>query len=89
MPKSIYVGNIEWNTTERELGEIFESYGTVCSATIIKDHASGKSKGFGFVEMEQEEEANTAMQELRGTELRGRTLKINAAREKKSRKFSS
>jgi len=84
--KSIYVGNIEWNSTEKELEELFESYGTVCSAQIIKDHHSGKSKGFGFVIMEDEEAANSVLQNLNNIELRGRTLKINAAR---VRTFSS
>lgn len=88
MPKSIYIGNIEWNTVDKELAELFESYGTVNSATIIKDHHSGRSKGFGFVEMKEEEEAESAIQELHGTELRGRTLKIHSARERKSRTFS-
>lgn len=82
MSKSIYVGNIEWDTTEKELEELFESYGTIRSAQIIKDHASGRSKGFGFIEMEDEEAANSALQNLTGIELRGRTLKINAARER-------
>ena len=81
MSKSIYVGNIEWDTTEKELEEVFESYGTIRCA-IIKDHASGRSKGFGFIEMEDEEAANSALQNLTGIELRGRTLKINAARER-------
>jgi RNA recognition motif-containing protein len=85
--KSIYVGNVEWNTTDQELEDLFVTYGTIRSAQIIKDHTSGKSKGFGFVEMEDEEAAETAMKELHGTELRGRTLKINAARERKSRTF--
>lgn len=87
MSKSIYVGNVEWNTTDQELEELFASYGTVRIAQIIKDHVSGKSKGFGFVEMEDDEAAETAMKELHGTELRGRTLKINAARDRKPRTF--
>ena len=87
MSKSIYIGNIEWNTTDQELEDLFATYGTIRSAQIIKDHTSGKSKGFGFVEMENEETAEIAMKELQGAELRGRTLKINAAREKKSRTF--
>lgn len=85
--KSLYVGNIEWNTTDRELEEIFEPYGEIRSAQVIKDHVNGKSKGFGFVEMGDEEAAENAIKNLHGTELRGRTLKINAARERRGRDF--
>jgi len=80
--KSLYVGNLEWNTTDKELEELFVPYGTVISAQIIKDHSTGKSKGFGFVKMEDEESAEKAIQELQEAELRGRTLKISGAREK-------
>ncbi len=87
MTKSLYVGNLEWNATDHELEELFAPYGNIRSAQIIKDHVSGKSKGFGFVEMDDEEAANNALENLHGTELRGRTLKINAARERKPRSF--
>lgn len=84
--KSLYVGNIQWDSTERELEELFAPFGKIISAQIIKDHNSGKSKGFGFIEMENPDEADEAMQNLHGKELRGRTLKINEARERRSRR---
>lgn len=88
MPKSVYIKNIEWSTSEKELIELFEPYGIVRSANIIKDRVSNRSKGFGFVEMDKEEDADSAIQNLNGTELRGRTLMMNAARERKTRTFS-
>lgn len=88
MPKSIYVGNLEWNTTEQELYELFEPHGIVRNAQIIKDHVSNRSKGFGFVEMDNDDDADSAIQDLQNVELRGRTLKINAARERKGRTFT-
>ncbi len=88
MPKSIYVGNIEWDTSEKELIELFEPHGIVRGVQIIKDHVSNRSKGFGFIEMDNDDDADSAIKDLQGTELRGRTLKINAARERNSRTFS-
>jgi len=88
VPKSVYIKNIEWSTSEKELIELFEPYGIVRSANIIKDRVSNRSKGFGFVEMDKEEDADSAIQNLNGTELRGRTLMMNAARERKTRTFS-
>ena len=84
--KSLYVGNIQWDLTEKELEELFNPFGKIISVQIIKDHNSGRSKGFGFVEMEKPDEADKAMQNLHGKELRGRTLKINEARERSSRR---
>jgi RNA recognition motif-containing protein len=80
--KTIYVGNLEWNTSPEELKLFFSPIGTVTSAEIIKDRETGKSKGFGFVTMENAEQA---MIEMNGKELRGRSLKINEAREKTPR----
>lgn len=88
MAKSLYVGNIEWNTTDDELYDLFAPFGEIRSAQVIKDHVSGRSKGFGFVEMDDEESADSATANLHGTELRGRTLKVNAARERKSRSYN-
>jgi RNA recognition motif-containing protein len=79
--KTIYVGNLEWNTTEDELKEFFSTQGNVVSVQIIKDRDTGRSRGFGFVEMENADEAITA---LNNKELRGRNLKLNPARERKS-----
>ena len=82
MTQTIYVGNIQWETTEKELDDLFTPYGTIKAVKIIKDHETGRSKGFAFIEMEN---AAEAMNALNGKELRGRTLKINSARQSKRR----
>ena len=76
----IYVGNLSYEVTEEDLKGAFEAFGQVASAEIIKDKFSGRSKGFGFVEMSAKEEAQSAIAELNGTELKGRTLKVDEAR---------
>jgi len=83
MVKSIYVGNLPYRSTEAELRELFEPHGTVHSVKIITDRATGRSKGFGFVEMD-EEQADSAIQALNGTLMEGRPLRINEARGKRS-----
>lgn len=80
MAKKLYVGGLSYNTTEEELKNTFAAMGTVESAVIITDRMSGRSKGFGFVEMSTEEEAQAAIEKLNGTELDGRTLTVNEAR---------
>jgi len=80
MAKKLYVGGLSYNTTEEELKNTFAQMGTVESAVIITDRMSGRSKGFGFVEMSTEEEAQAAIEKLNGTELDGRTLTVNEAR---------
>ena len=77
---NIYVGNLSYEFTEEELRLAFEPFGQVESATIIKDKYSGQSKGFGFVEMPSKAEAQSAIDGLKGTELKGRTLNVNEAR---------
>jgi RNA recognition motif-containing protein len=77
---NIYVGNLSYDTTEDDLRIAFERFGQVTSATLIKDKYTGKSRGFGFVEMPSNEEAQAAIQGLNGTELTGRTLTVNEAR---------
>jgi RNA recognition motif-containing protein len=77
---NIYVGNLSYTTTEEELRQAFESYGQVTSASLIKDKFTGKSRGFGFVEMPSQEEALAAIQAMNGAELDGRTLTVNEAR---------
>jgi len=79
---NIYVGNLSYETTEDDLRQAFESYGEVSSVNIVKDKFSGKSRGFGFVEMSSNDEANEAMSKLNGHELNGRTLNINEARQR-------
>ena len=77
---NIYVGNLSYETTEEDLQQAFEGFGQVESVNIIKDKYSGRSKGFGFVEMPAKDEAQSAINELNDTELKGRTLKVNEAR---------
>jgi RNA recognition motif-containing protein len=77
---NIYVGNLSYNATEESLREAFEAHGTVISATIVKDKFSGKSRGFGFVEMADDSEAKAAINELNGKDLGGRSLTVNEAR---------
>lgn len=79
---NIYVGNLHYDMSEDQLREIFEEYGTVNSVKIITDKFSGKSKGFGFVEMADDSEANQAMEELNDAEIKGRSMRVNQARER-------
>jgi RNA recognition motif-containing protein len=77
---NIYVGNLSFDTTEDGLRDAFESFGEVTSASIIKDKFSGKSRGFGFVEMSSNAEAQAAIEALNGKDLDGRMLNVNEAR---------
>jgi len=77
---NIYVGNLSNDVTEADLRQAFEAFGQVTSATVMKDKASGESRGFGFVEMPVQAEAHAAIQGLNGKELKGRTLNVNEAR---------
>jgi RNA recognition motif-containing protein len=74
---NIYVGNLSWSMTDEDLNSLFAEYGTVSSAKILKDKMSGRSKGFGFVEMEDDEAAKTAISNLHETEIQGRKLIVN------------
>ena len=76
----IYVGNLSYQTTDLELKELFEDYGTVNAASIIRDRVTGRSKGFGFTNMPNEEEAQKAIEDLDGSEFHGRIIKVNQAR---------
>ena len=80
---NIYVGNLATEVTEDDLREKFEAFGTLTSVVVIKDKYSGESRGFGFVEMPDKEEAVKAMESLNSQELKGRYLIINEARQKK------
>ena len=82
MSVKLYVGNLNYDTTEADLGRLFESYGEVVSVNIITDRFSGRSKGFGFVEMAEKNSADRAISELSGKEFQGRTLRVNVARPK-------
>ena len=77
---NIYVGNLSYEVTEEDLQKAFEGFGQIESVKIIKDNYSGRSKGFGFVEMPDNAAAQSAIEGLNDTELKGRTLKVNKAR---------
>ncbi len=85
MSKKLYVGGLNYDTTEDALKEAFAKAGTVESAVVITDKMSGRSKGFGFVEMSSDEEAQKAMEMWNGKELDGRSLTVNEARPMKER----
>ena len=80
---NIYVGNLDYKVDEQDLQEIFEEYGAVNSSKIIMDKYSGRSKGFGFVEMDDSEAAKKAIEELNGASLENRDMVVNEARPKK------
>ena len=77
---NIFIGNLSYNVTEGDLRQAFEAFGQVASATVIKDKQSGRSKGFGFVEMPVQAEAQSAIEVLNGKALKGRTITVNEAR---------
>lgn len=85
MAKKLYVGGLNYDTTEDTLKSSFEQAGTVESAVVIMDRMSGRSKGFGFVEMSTDEEAKAAIDMWDGKELEGRTLRVNEARPREDR----
>jgi RNA recognition motif-containing protein len=86
MPKKIYVGNLNYDTNETSLNNLFAEFGEIVSLKIITDQFSGRSKGFAFIEMSDEDEASNAITSLNGKELDGRTLKVNEAFEKAKNK---
>jgi RNA recognition motif-containing protein len=77
---NIYVGNLPYSVVEEDLREIFEEYGEVASVKIISDKLTGRSKGFGFVEMDDDQEAQKAIEELNNADLSGRNIKVNESR---------
>lgn len=80
MGKKLYVGNLPFSATDQSLSDKFSQCGTVESAKIIMDRDTGRSKGFGFVEMSSDEQAQTAISQLNGTELEGRAMTVNEAK---------
>lgn len=82
MSTNLFVGNLSFRMTEDELQSLFSNYGQVSSVRIIKDRDSGLSKGFGFVEMSDSTEANSAIEQLNGHEVLGRSLRVNEAQAK-------
>jgi len=81
----IYVGNLSWETSDQELTDAFGAYGNVEKVSIISDRDSGRSKGFGFVTMNDDAEANKAIEGMNGTEMGGRDLKVNEAKPREDR----
>jgi len=82
MSRKLFVGGISWNTTEGSLQSAFSAFGEVVSAKIIMDRETGKSRGFGFVEFKDPDSAHSAIENLDGTELDGRTIKVDVATER-------
>lgn len=82
---NIYVGNLPYTVTENELRDLFGEHGSVLKINIIKDRNTGNSKGFGFVEMERQADAENAIKELDGSSVKGRNLKVNQARPRNER----
>jgi RNA recognition motif-containing protein len=83
--KKLYVGNLGWGVTDDQLREMFTPYGTVNSAQVIMDRDTGRSKGFGFVEMGSDQEAQAAISGMHGQQVEGRPLTVNEARPKEDR----
>jgi len=83
--KNIFVGNLSFNTTEDELRQLFSAYGQVDRVSIMTDRDTGRSRGFGFVEMANTEDGEKAIAALNGSQLGGRTLNVNEARPKPER----
>jgi RNA recognition motif-containing protein len=82
----LFVGGLPFSTTDEELNELFAAHGTVASATVVKDRDTGRSKGFGFVEYENDDEGKAAEQALNSSELGGRTISVAQARPKEDRR---
>ncbi|MBD3404277.1 RNA-binding protein [candidate division GN15 bacterium] len=82
---NIYVGNLSYNSTEDDVRRAFEAFGTVTRVNLINDRMTGKPRGFGFVEMENDDEGRAALEGLHGTQLDGRTLTVNEARPRPDR----
>ncbi len=85
MGKKLYVGNLSYDVSSSDLEQMFSAHGTIESAQVIEDRSTGRSKGFGFVEMSSEDEANAAIDALNGQETGGRTLTVNEAKPREPR----
>jgi RNA recognition motif-containing protein len=84
---NMYVSNLGFHTTDDDLRKLFESFGNVSSAKVIMDRTTGKNRGFGFVEMASDEEANQAMDKLNGKEMEGRRISISVAKERTNKSW--
>lgn len=85
MSKKLYVGNLSYNMTSSDLEQIFSAHGQIRSAEVIMDRSTGRSKGFGFVEMESDQDANNAISALNGQQHDGRALTVNEAKPRENR----
>ena len=85
MAKKLFVGGLSWDTTDEGLQQAFASYGEITEAKVITDRDTGRSRGFGFVTFTQDEDAKTAITKMDGTNLDGKTIKVNEAQEKSPR----
>lgn len=85
MAKNLFVGSLPWSVNDEQLAQIFAEAGTVDSARVITERETGRSKGFGFVEMATEEEAKKAIDTLNGKEIEGRAITVNEARPREER----
>lgn len=85
MAKKLFVGGLAWATTDEALNAFFAKAGNVLSANVVKDRYTGRSRGFGFVEMSSDEEADKAIAELNGQALDGRNISVNEARPREAR----
>ena len=81
---NIYVGNLDYKVTEDDLENVFSKYGSISSSSVITDKYSGRSKGFGFITMDDDEEAKKAIEELNETQLESRNIVVNEAKPRKS-----
>ena len=86
---NIYVGNLAYTTNDQELRDAFEAFGAVSRASVIMDRETGRSKGFGFIEMANNAEAEAAIQAMNGRDISGRTVRVNQAEERKPRDDSA
>ena len=87
--KKIYVGNLPWSATDASLRDAFAAFGEVQSASVVTDRETGRSRGFGFIEMEDAADADRAIRELDGRDLDGRAMRVNEARPKERRERSN
>lgn len=84
MSKKLFVGSLDWNVTDADLTQAFTTYGNLLEAKVIMDRDTGRSRGFGFVTLEDESLAGTAIQEMDGKDLCGRAIRVNEANERPS-----
>lgn len=81
----LFVGSLPWAVDDQKLGDLFSQFGSVVSAVVLKDRMTGRSRGFGFVEMENDQEAQEALEKLNGSDMDGRKIVVNVARPREDR----